>query len=152
MASTDEWPSLFTDRKNAWKIARSVTSIVIVLLSGYAILRGRDAMMFFLEVTINQGVSSTDFQLLGILVTQAPLFAILLVSLAGIGAYRNGGIVVSSLLPPALLLGMGFAIFGFPPKLRNVVEPSIPIGLIFGVVGWLLGRAGRHAFKSQDSQ
>lgn len=152
MASTDEPPLLFGDRGTARGMARSLTSIVLVLLSGYAVLRGRDAMMAFLDVTIDLGVSSTDLLLLEILVTQAPLFTVLLVSLAAVRSYRNGGLIVSSLLPTALLLGMGFAIFGFPPKLRNVVEPSVPIGLVLGVAGWLLGRASRRALGWKDTR
>ena len=73
-------------------------------------------MRTFLELTFDFGMSWAGVWLfIETYFRQMSVFILFLITIAGVATHRNRGLLVSMSLSMALLLGMGFAIFGFPP-------------------------------------
>lgn len=120
------------------RIATLLGSGVVLLVAGYAIVNGARLMPTYIERTIGLRERSIQF-FLELYLVRAPLAVLFLLGVATANAVRGGNVVTSAALPTALLLGMGFAVFGFPPKLLNVFYQAIPAGILLGVIGWLMG-------------
>jgi hypothetical protein len=107
-------------------------------------------MPTYLERTVGLRERSIQF-FLELYLVRAPLVVGFLLATAAGNAVRGDNVVTSAALPTALLLGMGFAVFGFPPKLLNVFYQAVPAGVLLGILGWLLGvgavriRRARHS-------
>jgi xanthosine utilization system XapX-like protein len=132
------------------RIATLLGSIVLLLLAGYAIASGARILPTYLERTVGLRQRSIQY-FLEIYLVRAPLVVVFLLGVAAVNAVRGGGVVTSGGLPTALLLGMGFAVFGFPPKLLNVFYQAIPAGILLGVLGWLLGIGAVQIHRSRHS-
>ena len=140
--STVERLSPLTGESDSKSVLRSVGAVFFILLGGYGAVTGTQAMRAFLQLTFDFGMSRAGVWLfIETYFRQAPVFTLFLIGIAGVAAYRNKGLFVSMLLPMALLLGMGFALFGFPPKWMSFFEPAIPVesssASLGGALAWV---------------
>lgn len=133
------------NRNGREDLAELAGGAFFLFFGGYAVVRGVQMMTAYLDRVIGQPDGGVLF-FLELYLFDAPLVLLFLLGVAIANATREGRILtrggvllVSCALPTALLLGMGFAEFGFPPKLRNVFYQAIPAGIAVGALGWLLG-------------
>lgn len=120
------------------RIGTLLGSVVLLLFTGYAVVAGAELMTVYLERTIGRPRSGILF-FLELYLVRAPLVVVFLLGIGAGNAVRGGDVVTSSALPTAILLGMAFATFGFPPLLLNVFYQGVPAGILLGAVGWLAG-------------
>lgn len=132
------------------RIGTLLGSVVLLLLAGYAIVNGARLMPVYIERTIELRQRSVQYFLEMYLVRE-PLVVVFLLGAAAANAVRGGNVVTSGALPTALLLGIGFAVFGFPPKLLNVFYQAVPAGILLGLLGWLLGAGAVRIRHSRHS-
>lgn len=149
-ASDDLRTSLLGRWDDQRRIATLLGSGVLLLLAGYAIVNGAQLMTVYLERTIGLRERSIQF-LLELYLVRAPLVIVFLLGTAAANAVRGDNVVTSSAFPTALFLGMGFAVFGFPPKLLNVFYQAVPAGILLGILGWLLGIGAVRIHRARHS-
>jgi len=132
------------------RLATLLGSGVLLLVAGYAIVNGAQLMTVYIERTIGLRERSLQF-FLELYLVRAPLVVVFLLATAAGNALRGGNVVTSVALPTTLFLGMGFAVFGFPPKLLNVFYQAVPAGILLGILGWLLGLGAVRVQRTRHS-
>lgn len=125
-------------------------SVVLLLVTGYVVVTGAELMTAYFERTIGRPRSGIPF-FLELSLGRAPLVVVFLLGLGAGNAIRGGDVVTSSALPTAILLGMAFATFGFPPLLLNVFYQGVPAGILLGALGWLAGIGAVRLYRARRS-
>lgn len=142
--------ALFENASDSRRYATTLAGVVGLLVTGYAVVHGAQVMRAFGGLTVSVGVNEAwAFEFLRLYVTRAPVLTLLLLGIPALNVLRGGSVVLSPLLPAALLLGMAMAIYGVPPKLLNVPEPAAVAGLVLGLVGTGVGIAGREVLNRE---
>ena len=134
----------WNDRETA---AEVVGGVLALFGGGYAVVRGVQLMTAYLDRTVRSSSGGVLF-FLELALFDAPMVGLFLLGVAAATAVRGGGILTSCTLSTVSLLGMGFAEFGFPPKLLNVFYQAVPAGIVVGALGWLLSVSVRRVRRS----
>lgn len=149
--SSNELSTVLVGRWNDQrKIVSLLGSVVLQFLIGHSIVNGAQLMTVYLERTVGLRQRSVQY-FLELYLLRAPLVIVFLLGVATANAIRGGNVVTSGALPTALLLGMAFATFGFPPMLRNVFYQAVPAGILLGVLGWLVGIGTLRIHRARHS-
>ncbi|WP_157971740.1 hypothetical protein [Halorussus litoreus] len=143
MVVSGQW----TDQR---RIGALLGSFVVLLFTGYVVVTGAELMTVYLERTVGRPRSGIVF-FLELYLVRAPLVVVFLLGIGAGNAVRGGDVVTSSALPTAILLGMAFATFGFPPLLLNVFYQGVPAGILLGALGWSVGIGAVKLYHTRRS-
>jgi hypothetical protein len=121
-------------------VLEPLLAALALTVGSYAIASAESLLTEYLSMTFGLAETTAGaWWLVRTVVAEAPLLVLLLVAMATAAETRDGGLLASCVLPTALLQGMSVGLFGSQSGVLAVLEPSLPLGVATGVVGWLLG-------------
>lgn len=142
MGQSELKPSVLSEQE-VWKeVIKSTFFILYLSLFSYGIISGSKAIEVFFERTVQDGVLATGFHtFLIVFLNEATLFTLIIVFTSAASGYVSKITPISVIIPPAVLSGITLAIFGVPPVMTNVIQPTIIGGILLGLIGLLFAYA-----------